>query len=46
VHRAIEAYMKADLAANKGFEDRYKELRRMRLENRNSLRVVPTDKDS
>ena len=45
IHRAIEAYMKADLDANKGLAERYNELRRSRLEGRrNGLRAV--DKDS
>ncbi len=30
VHRAIRAYMKADLDANQGLKERYEELRRLR----------------
>jgi len=44
VHRAIEAYMKTDLRANPGFEERYAEERKKRLEDRSGLRVVTTDK--
>jgi hypothetical protein len=45
VGRAIEAYMKADLKANPGFDERYQELRKSRRQqSRNGLRAVTSDK--
>ena len=47
VHRAIRAYMAADLKANPGFQERFDELQQARREarnGRNGLRVVKPDK--
>jgi len=44
IHRAIRAYMDADLKANAGIRERYEQLRSARREGRNGLRVVRPEK--
>jgi hypothetical protein len=44
VHRAVRAYMNADLDANVGLKERYEELRRLRRErNGGNVRLIKRD---
>jgi hypothetical protein len=46
VHRAVRAYMNADLDANAGLKERYEELRRIRRErNGGNVRLIKRDND-